>query len=91
MHSHLRKNLLTLRNEDAAVTLVGLFILDTIRCRRAGRARLSLEEIADGTGVHRQTAQAAVARLRRRGIIERIYIGGRDNGAVYCLSGRNRT
>lgn len=83
--------LLSLRNEDAAVTLVGLFILDTIRCRRAGRAMLSLPEIAGGTGVHRQTAQAAVMRLRRRGIIERIYVGGNRNGAVYCRSGRNRT
>ena len=88
MHSHLRDMLLTLRNEDAAVTLVGLFILDTIRFRNAGRAMLSLDEIAGGTGVHHNTAQAAVAQLRRRGIIERIYAGGNRNAAVYCLTGR---
>ena len=86
--SHLRDMLLTLRNEDAAVTLVGLFILDTIRFRNAGRAMLSLDEISGGTGVHRQSAQTAVARLRRRGIIERIYAGGNRNSAVYCLTGR---
>lgn len=90
MHSHLRDMLLTLRNEDPAVTLVGMFILDTIRCRNAGRAMLSLEEIAGGTGVHKNTVHRAVTRLRKRGIIERLWVGGNRNGAVYCMSGRIR-
>lgn len=90
MHSHLRDNLLALRNEDPAVTLVGLFILDTIRCRGRGRARLAAPEIAAGTGLHRITVQQAVTRLRQRGIIERLEGGGRTNANVYCLSGRIR-
>ena len=88
MHSHLRDMLLTLRNENAAVTLVGLFILDTLRCRGAGRAMLSIEEIAGGTGVHWQTARKAVVRLKERGVIERLYVGGNRNSAVYCRTGR---
>lgn len=90
MHSHLRDMLLTLRNENAAVTLVGCFILDTIRCRDVGRARLSLEQISDNIGLHWQTVRSAVVRLRRRGIIERLEGGSRKDATVYCLSGRVR-
>ena len=88
MHNHpdLRDTLQMLRNENASLRLIGVFMEDAI-WRRHGSARLPLREIAWGTGLHEDTTYRAVNRLIRLGFIQRLRVGGRSNGSVYRLLG----
>lgn len=89
MHPDLIDTLRMLRDEHESVRLAALFMEDVIY-RRRGTARLPLREIAQGTGLSKDTTHRVVRRLMNLGFIQQMKSGIRGNGSVYAMSGRIR-